>query len=305
MRYANNQMIKGKAPGNLAFTVSYSIAKDSKNKPAAWTLLTYLTGRAGHGDLDVEGPRAAVAQRRQAGSRTGGVPRRRPERARPWQFAPGFAKVMTVAGNELTAAIEGKQSIDVMLDKIQAEPQRTLSEAAASRAGIVPPRARRARGGLVEREERVATVDADRDVGTMRSAKLREALVGLRLRAVPMTVFAVFFLYPIGYAVYISFFDWGVLGKIDSVGLENYRFLVDDDALPASDQEHRLLHGRRRARADGARPLPGGHRQPGLRGPAFFRAAYYFPALASSAAITRSRSTSSAPTGCSTRARGG
>ena len=32
--------------------------------------------------------------------------------ARPWQFAPGFAKVMTVAGNELTAAIEGKQSID-------------------------------------------------------------------------------------------------------------------------------------------------------------------------------------------------
>jgi ABC-type glycerol-3-phosphate transport system substrate-binding protein len=46
--------------------------------------------------------------------------------AHPWQFAPGFAKVMTVAGNELTATIEGKQSIDAMLDKIQAEAQRTL-----------------------------------------------------------------------------------------------------------------------------------------------------------------------------------
>jgi hypothetical protein len=33
--------------GNLAFTVSYSMAKDSKHKALAWTLLTYLTGRAG------------------------------------------------------------------------------------------------------------------------------------------------------------------------------------------------------------------------------------------------------------------
>jgi hypothetical protein len=46
--------------------------------------------------------------------------------ARPWQFAPGFSKVMTVAGNELTAVIEGKQSIDVMLRKIQTEATNTL-----------------------------------------------------------------------------------------------------------------------------------------------------------------------------------
>ena len=30
-------MVKGKTGGNLAFTVSYSMAKDSKNKAAAWT----------------------------------------------------------------------------------------------------------------------------------------------------------------------------------------------------------------------------------------------------------------------------
>src|SRR5205823_4545570 len=37
----------GKTRGNLAFTVSYAMAKDSKQKAAAWTLLSYLTGRVG------------------------------------------------------------------------------------------------------------------------------------------------------------------------------------------------------------------------------------------------------------------
>ena len=38
---------------------------------------------------------------------------------RPWQFAPGFSKVMTVANNELTAVIEGKQTVNGMLVKVQ------------------------------------------------------------------------------------------------------------------------------------------------------------------------------------------
>ena len=36
---------------------------------------------------------------------------------------------------------------------------------------------------------------------------------------------SLFFIFPIGYAVYISFYDWGILGKIEPVGLENYRDL--------------------------------------------------------------------------------
>jgi multiple sugar transport system substrate-binding protein len=126
LRFANNQMVKNKVMGNLAFTVSYSIAKDSKNKAAAWTLLTYLTGKQGMttwtskglalpSRSDVKPLPGRTAFLAQAGA------------AHPWQFAPGFAKVMTVAGNELTATIEGKQSIDTMLNKIQAEAQRTLS----------------------------------------------------------------------------------------------------------------------------------------------------------------------------------
>ena len=124
--FTNNQMIKNKVAGNLAFTVSYSIAKDSKNKAAAWTLLTYLTGKQGMATWTSKG--LALPSR----SDVKPVPGRaafiaQAPAAHPWQFAPGFAKVMTVAGNELTAAIEGKQSIDTMLNKVQAEAQRTLS----------------------------------------------------------------------------------------------------------------------------------------------------------------------------------
>ena len=69
-------MIKNKTGGNLAFTVSYSMAKDAKNKPAAWTLLSWLTGQAGQklwvskglalpsrSDVKAIGGRAGVPQR--------------------------------------------------------------------------------------------------------------------------------------------------------------------------------------------------------------------------------------------------
>jgi multiple sugar transport system substrate-binding protein len=125
VRFVNNPMIRNKAQGNLAFTVSYSIAKSAKNKAAAWTLLTYLTSKAGMRTWTSKGlalpSRSDVAPVAGRQSFLGAAPH-----ARPWQFAPGFANVMTVAGNELTAAIEGKQSIDEMLAKIQAEAQRAL-----------------------------------------------------------------------------------------------------------------------------------------------------------------------------------
>ena len=110
VRYANNPMVRGKQGGNLAFTVSYSIAKDSKNKNAAWTLLTYLTGRQGMQIWTSKG--LALPSR----SDVKPVPGRASFLAqapvsRPWQFAPGFARVMTVASNEFTAVFEGKQTV--------------------------------------------------------------------------------------------------------------------------------------------------------------------------------------------------
>src|SRR5262249_35114494 len=46
-RYGVFPMVGQKTGGNLAFTVSYSMAKDSKHKQAAWTLLSWLTGQQG------------------------------------------------------------------------------------------------------------------------------------------------------------------------------------------------------------------------------------------------------------------
>jgi multiple sugar transport system permease protein len=132
----------------------------------------------------------------------------------------------------------------------------------------------------------MATVSAAEGPGTLRHAKVREALVGYGFVLVPMTVFAVFFLFPIGYAIYISFFDWGVLGKIEGVGTDNYRFLWDDQLF---------RRGLRNIAYYTIVVVPAQMAlglflavivNRGLRGRTFFRAAYYFPSLASSAAIT-------------------
>ena len=122
--------------------------------------------------------------------------------------------------------------------------------------------------------------------GSLRNAKLREALTGYAFVLIPMTVFAIFFLYPIAYAVYISFFDWGVLGKIDSVGTDNYSLLVDDTLFRKSLKNiaYYTVIVVPAQMALGLFLALIVNR--GLRGKTFFRASYYFPSLASSAAIT-------------------
>jgi multiple sugar transport system permease protein len=132
----------------------------------------------------------------------------------------------------------------------------------------------------------MSAVTAIRGTESLRSARLREALVGYAFVAVPMAVFAVFFLFPIVYAIYISFFDWGVLGKIDSVGLDNYRLLRDDDLFWRA-VKNTLYYTAAVVPVQMALGLSLAVIVNGaLRGRAFFRAAYYFPSLASSAAIT-------------------
>jgi multiple sugar transport system substrate-binding protein len=126
-KFAVAPMVRNKAQGNLAFTVSYSIAKDTKNKNAAWTLLTFLTGKQGMGIWTSKG--LALPSRsdvKPVAGRTAFLSAA--PYARPWQFAPGFAKVITVAGNELTAVVEGKQTIDKMLLKIQSEASAALKK---------------------------------------------------------------------------------------------------------------------------------------------------------------------------------
>ena len=116
-----------------------------------------------------------------------------------------------------------------MLVKIQAEAQVTLRRRPVDGSPGGPPRAGRTRALEDGDADVVASGTARAQQRSLRSAKLREALVGYGFVFVPMGVFALFFLYPIVYAVYISFFEWGVLGKVDSVGTENYREFFEDE----------------------------------------------------------------------------
>lgn len=117
-------------------------------------------------------------------------------------------------------------------------------------------------------------------------ARLREAGWGYAFVLLPMAIFGVFFIYPLGYAVYISFFEWGIFGKIEGVGTANYHTLFNDQIFRRSVRnivEYTLVVvplemalGLSIALVINAR----------IRGRAFFRSAFYFPSLVSSAAIT-------------------
>ena len=121
---------------------------------------------------------------------------------------------------------------------------------------------------------------------TMLGVRLREAGWGYGFVLMPMAVFGLFFIYPIGYAVYISFHNWGILGNQGSAGWSNYGQVIHDP----------IFHTALKNIAEytvGVVPL---EMALGLslalivnakiRGRNFFRSAFYFPSLASSVAIT-------------------
>jgi multiple sugar transport system permease protein len=119
-------------------------------------------------------------------------------------------------------------------------------------------------------------------------ARMREALWGYGFVTIPMAVFGVFFIYPFIYAVYISFYDWGILGKAPgaTASLHNYRYLLHDHVFHIALKNTleytvvvvplEMALGLLIALVLNA----------GIRGKAFFRSAFYFPSITSSVAIT-------------------
>ncbi len=139
----------------------------------------------------------------------------------------------------------------------------------------------------------VATARAARRP-SLGSEKLREALTGYAFVIVPMGVFGLFFLWPMAYSFYISAHEWGGLeGKIGYVGFDNYGVLRDDTNFWTWPPQRatalwntfyftalvvplQMALGLLMALIVNQR----------IRGRTFFRSAFYFPALTSSAAIT-------------------
>jgi multiple sugar transport system permease protein len=118
------------------------------------------------------------------------------------------------------------------------------------------------------------------------SERMREALVGYLFIAAPLVLYGVLFFYPIAYSLYISRYDWGVLGKIDAVGFGNYRELFHDDRFKIA-----IENGLKFTIAFTICSMALGLFvavvvNNAIRFRGFFRSAYYFPSIASSAAIT-------------------
>ena len=124
--------------------------------------------------------------------------------------------------------------------------------------------------------------------------RVREALTGYAFVIVPMAVFGLFFLWPMAYSFYISAHEWGGLeGKIANVGFDNYRTLRDDANFwtwppqRATAMWNTLYFTALVVPAQMALGLlMAVIVNQNIRGRTFFRSAFYFPALTSSAAIT-------------------
>ena len=120
VHYGIRPMVRGKKQGNLAFTVSWSMAKDSPNKAAAWTVLSWLTGKQGEKLWMSKG--LALSPRKDVKSIGGRGPfLAAAPFAHGWGFGnPYFANAYTVMGNDLNAVIAGSKSTKSMLADVAA-----------------------------------------------------------------------------------------------------------------------------------------------------------------------------------------
>lgn len=122
---------------------------------------------------------------------------------------------------------------------------------------------------------------------SLRRARRSEALAGYAMIAIPMALFLVLQIGSVFYALFISLWDWNVRsGPEEFEGLANYGDLLSDPIFLRAIQNSlyyaavwvplTMVIGLFLAVIVNQK----------IRGKTFFRAAYYFPAIASSAAIT-------------------
>ena len=120
----------------------------------------------------------------------------------------------------------------------------------------------------------------------LRAERRSEAIAGYVLISIPIVLFLVLNIGQIFYALYISFWDWGTRGPREFLGIGNYQSLLSDPIFWKAIQNTlyyailvvplQMVLGLFLAVIVNQK----------IRGQTFFRAAFYFPAIASSAAIT-------------------
>jgi len=113
-----------------------------------------------------------------------------------------------------------------------------------------------------------------------------EMLTGFALIAIPMVIYATMYFGAMIYAAYISLWRWGLRGARDFLGFENYEDILTDAIFwkAVTNTVHYVVLWVPLTMALGLFLAIIVNQK--LRGQTFFRAAFYFPTLASSAAIT-------------------
>lgn len=118
------------------------------------------------------------------------------------------------------------------------------------------------------------------------SRKQSESLVAYGFLSIPMALFLFLSVGIFFYAIYISTFNWGIMGPTESVGLDNYRKAFSDPiflkAIRNSVKYALIVVPIQSAMGLFLALLVNSK----IKGSKFFRSAFYFPSIASSAAIT-------------------
>ena len=120
----------------------------------------------------------------------------------------------------------------------------------------------------------------------LRAERRSEAIAGYVLISIPIVLFLVLNIGQIFYALYISFWDWGTRGPREFLGIGNYQSLLSDPIFWKAIQNtlyYAILVVPLQMALGLFLAVIVNQK---IRGQTFFRAAFYFPAIASSAAIT-------------------
>lgn len=116
--YTVHPLPVGTVAATLAYVDNMAISSTSKNPDAAWVLLDYLASPDAQRQLAAIGmgvpAMSGIDYPKELAPFAAGL-----EHATPWALPPGFFNtVLTTADNEMSAVLEGKQSVDGMLGEI-------------------------------------------------------------------------------------------------------------------------------------------------------------------------------------------
>ena len=122
--------------------------------------------------------------------------------------------------------------------------------------------------------------------GSLGTQRAQEALAGYAFIAIPLALFLIFNIGSLFYSLFISLWRWEILGPTDFLGLRNYQFLLRDEVFHTAIKNS-IYYTVIVVPIQMALGLTLAVTVNQIwRGQTFFRAAFYFPAIASSAAIT-------------------